>query len=206
VLGHVADEALLGLVVEDFLSEVARGVEVFWADLGEEGHGFAYEMAMRLVEVDGTVAEFDRVDGREVIGAGALVVKCHCAVALEIGDAVGGAGGVDRELLVVDAYTVAVGVWVGEEAGLEDWVWGGFDTGDQVGWVEGYLFDLGEVVLCVLVEGEDADFAEGNCLCGQMCVRSKTLMRCFSQSSSAWAGVMVWTSRDQEGKSPFSMA
>jgi hypothetical protein len=50
VPGHVADEALLGLVVEDFLSEVARGVEVFWADLGEEGHGFAYEMAMRLVE------------------------------------------------------------------------------------------------------------------------------------------------------------
>jgi hypothetical protein len=42
---------------------------------------------------------------------------------------------------------VALGVGVGEEAGLEDRVSGGFDAGHQVGWGEGDLFDFGEVVL-----------------------------------------------------------
>jgi hypothetical protein len=42
---------------------------------------------------------------------------------------------------------VALGVGVGEEAGLEDRVSGGFDAGHQVGWGEGDLFDFREVVL-----------------------------------------------------------
>jgi hypothetical protein len=54
---------------------------------------------------------------------------------------------VDGDLLVVDAEAVALGVGVGEEAGLEDRVSGGFDAGHQVGWGEGDLFDFGEVVL-----------------------------------------------------------
>jgi hypothetical protein len=71
---------------------------------------------------------------------------------------VGGAGGIDGELLVVNADAVTVGVWVGEEAGLENWIGGGFDAGGHVGWVEGDLLDFGEVVLCILVKDEFAYF------------------------------------------------
>ena len=117
-------------------------------------------MAVGLVEIDLAGLEGDGLDGGEVIWASALVVEGHGAVALEVAGLVGGAGGVDGELLVVGADAVAVGVWVGEEAGLEDGVGGGLDAGDQVGGGEGDLFDFGEVVDGVLVEGEFADFGQ----------------------------------------------
>lgn len=103
----------------------------------------------------------DGFDGAEVVGAGALVVKGHLAVALKVGGHVAGAGCINGELLVVDADAVAVGVWIGEEAGLEDRVGGGFDAGGHVGGVEGDLFDFGEVVASVFVQDEFADFAAG---------------------------------------------
>ena len=59
---------------------------------------------------------------------------------------------------------MTVGVRVGEEAGLEDRVGGGFDAGHHVGGGEGDLFDLGEVVLAVAVQGEFAEAAEGHLL------------------------------------------
>ena len=76
----------------------------------------------------------------------------------------GAAGAVDRELLVVYAYTVTVGVGVGEKARLEDWVGRGFNARNHMGGVEGCLLDFGKVVLSVVVELEDADFAEGKLL------------------------------------------
>ena len=51
-------------------------------------------------------------------------------------------------------------VRVGEQAGLEDRVGGGLDTGDDMRRRERGLLDLGEVVLHVLVEDELADGAE----------------------------------------------
>lgn len=102
---------------------------------------------------------------RGVVGVGTVVaVDCHGTVTLE------GVEGVQRrvdgDLLVVDAETVAVGVGVGEEAGLEDGVGGGLDAGDEVGGGEGNLLDLGEVVLGVLVQGELAEGAEWDVLLG----------------------------------------
>lgn len=57
---------------------------------------------------------------------------------------------------------MAVGVWVGEKAGLEDRVGRSFNTWDHVGGREGGLLDFGEVVFRVLVESEAAEAAEGN--------------------------------------------
>ena len=95
--------------------------------------------------------------GRGVVGVGAVVtVYGHDAVALVGVECAEGL--VDGDLLVVDAKAVAVRIWVGEEARLENWVGGGFDAGNHVGGREGDLFDFGKVVLWVAVEGE---FSEG---------------------------------------------
>ena len=100
-----------------------------------------------------------------VVGVGAVVaVNCHGTVTLEGVECV--KGRVDWDLLVVDAETVAVGIGVGEEAGLEDWVGGGLDAGDEVRGREGDLLNLGEVVLGVLVEGVLAEGAERDVLLG----------------------------------------
>jgi len=73
----------------------------------------------------------------------------------------GAARGVDGDLVVVDAEAVEVGVGVGHEAGLEDFVWAWADAWDEVGRFEGGLFDLGVVVLWIFVEFHLADFDEG---------------------------------------------
>ena len=122
VSGDVTDEALLSAVIKHFLPEHAWSVEVFGSDLGHESDRFAGEVAVCLVEVDTALAEGDGFDGREVVGPRPLVVEGHAAVALEVGHPVGYASGVYGELLVVDADSVAVRVWVREESGLEDWV------------------------------------------------------------------------------------
>lgn len=95
--------------------------------------------------------------GRGVVGVRTVVaINGHDTVALiRVKSA---EGLVDGDLLVVDAETVAVGIWVGEEAGLQDGVGGGLDAGDHVAGGEGDLFDFGKVVLRVLVESE---FAKG---------------------------------------------
>jgi hypothetical protein len=166
VAGDVANEALAGALVPDALPQGARAVEVFRADLAEEADGFADEAAVDFVEVDGALAEGDGLDGAEVGGPGALVEEGHVAVALEVGDAVGCAGGVGGELLVVGADAVTVGVGVGEEARLQDRVGRRLDARRHVGRVESDLLDLGKVVLGVLVQEELADLAERELLLG----------------------------------------
>ena len=59
---------------------------------------------------------------------------------------------VDRNLLIVGAQSVSVGVGVGEESALEHLVVGGFDPWHHVGGGEGRLLHLGEVVGGVLVQ------------------------------------------------------
>lgn len=166
VATDIADEALPGALVPHTLIQDARGVEVLGADLAQEGYGFAGEVAVDLVEIGAAVLEGDGLDRGEVVGAGALVVERHVAVALEVGHAVGSAAAVDGELLVINADAMAVGVRVGEEAGLEDGVCRGLDAGKHMGGIECYLFDFGEVILGVLVELEKTDFAEGELLLG----------------------------------------
>ena len=94
-----------------------------------------------------------------VVGSGPLVVVVRRTVPLEIGDRNDRL--VDWELLVVHAKTMAVGVWVGKQAGLQDRVSRWLDTRDKVGGRESSLLDLSEVVLGVLIENDLPELAEG---------------------------------------------
>ena len=69
---------------------------------------------------------------------------------------------IDGDLLVIDAETVAVGIRVRKETGLQDRVGRGLNSGDGVRGREGGLFDLGKVVYRVLVEGHLAESTEGD--------------------------------------------
>ena len=72
----------------------------------------------------------ERQDAALVVRARALVVERHESVALEVRN--GCDRRIDRQLAVVRAQTMAVGVGVGEQTGLEDGVRRGLDTGDKV--------------------------------------------------------------------------
>lgn len=121
------------------------------------GHDSTSPLLVLLIRLDGLVGE--RARGGRVVGVCAVVaVDVHVAVAMERREALQRA--VDGDLLVVATQTVAVGVWVGEETGLENRVGGGLGAGDHVRGRESRLFDLGEIVLRVLVQGEAAEAAE----------------------------------------------
>lgn len=110
------------------------------------------------------LARLDRPVLKPAEGGGVVrvcaVVAAHVHVAVAVEGAEGGEGAVDGDLEVVSAEAVAVGVRVGEEAGLQDRVGGGLDAGDHVRGGEGSLFDFSEVVLRVRGEGESAEAAE----------------------------------------------
>lgn len=116
-----------------------------------------------LARLDGLVGHV--AVGGWVVWIGAVVaIDGHDAVALvgvECAERL-----VDRDLLVVDAEAVAVGVWVGEEAGLEDWIGRRFDAWNHMGGGEGDLLDLGEVILWVAVEGKFAEAAKRDVFLG----------------------------------------
>lgn len=99
-----------------------------------------------------------RGDRADVVRPRALANERHRTSTLEVSD--GSDRRVDGELVVVCAETVTVSVRVREEAGLEDGVRGGLDTGNEVRRREGGLLDLREVVLDVLVQDQLADGAE----------------------------------------------
>lgn len=100
---------------------------------------------------------------RRVIRVGSVVaVDGHHAVTLV--RIKGPQGLIDRDLLVVHPEAMAVGVRVGEEAGLQHRIGRGFHPRDHVRRGKGDLLDLGEVVFGVAVEGElakrpERDFA-----------------------------------------------
>lgn len=100
------------------------------------------------------------VRGR-VVRIGAIVpVDGHHAVALVRVE--GPEGLIDRDLLVVHPEAMAVGVRVGEEAGLQHGVRRGLHPRDHVRRGKGELLNLGEVVFDVAVEGEFAKGPERN--------------------------------------------
>lgn len=118
---------------------------------------------MLLTRLDELVVQ--RTERGGVVRISAVVsVDGHGAVAVERGE--GGQRTIDRDLVGVGAESVAMGVGVGEETGLEDRVGGGLDAGHHVGRREGGLLDFGEVVLWVPVEGEAAETAEGDLVLG----------------------------------------
>lgn len=88
VAGDVTDEALAGLFVPDTFPQGAGSVEVFRANFTQESYGIGGEIAMDFVEVDLAVLETNGLDRRQIVGAGALVVESHVAIALKIAYAV----------------------------------------------------------------------------------------------------------------------
>lgn len=164
VPGHVSHEIiLLALLPTKDLPQHSRLHEILIRDRQLLRHRCASPFLVFLAGLDGLVGHI--TVGGGVVGVGAVVaVDGHNAVTL-VG-VEGAEGSVNRNLLVVDSKAVAVGVRVGEEAGLEDRVSGGFDAGDHVRGREGNLLDFGKVVLCVLIEGEFAEGSERNVLLG----------------------------------------
>ena len=158
--GDVVDEGVLlaGLAAQDLPETVGLDV-VFRCDGELLGNDGARPLLVLLASLDGLVLV--GTEGGWVVGVGAVVaVHVHVAVTLPGGE--GPHGTVDGDLFVVAAKTVAVGVGVGEETGLQHGIGGGLDTRDHVRWRESRLLDLGEVVLGVLVEGELAETTQGH--------------------------------------------
>ncbi len=143
---HQPEElAGLGVVVVIVLTEipVVRGPFQGQRRLGE------FRLLLPFAVAVGLVAK----------GAAVIAVNPHGAVAVEA--VVRAAGGVDRDLVVVHAEPVALGIAVGKETPLEHLVGRKPDAGDDVGRVEGRLLDLGEVVFRVAVQLENAHLDQG---------------------------------------------
>jgi hypothetical protein len=64
---------------------------------------------------------------------------------------------VDGKLLVVRPETVAMGIGIREETGLEDGIRGRLNVRNKVRRCKGDLFDFGKIVLRVLVENDLAN-------------------------------------------------
>jgi hypothetical protein len=97
---------------------------------------------------------------RAVVAAG-LVVDCTALIAVDSHGAVSliisnssSVGAVDGDLVVVGTESVSVGVGVREDSTLEHLVIGELNTWDDMGWGEGNLLNLGEVILRVSVKIE----------------------------------------------------
>jgi len=93
--------------------------EILVGDLVHERQGMC---GPRLVGFGvGGLPELDGTIGCDIVGVCAVIaIDAHRAVSLEVEN--WAAGFIDWDLLVVDTETVAVGVGVGKEAGLQDWI------------------------------------------------------------------------------------
>jgi len=112
VARDVLDDAFSGTLIEDLLPQGTGGVEVLLADLGKEGDSLSCKVTVGSVEVESTLTELSRLDGRKVGRTRALVVEGHASITLEVADSVRGARSIDGQLLVVDADAVTVSVRV----------------------------------------------------------------------------------------------
>jgi hypothetical protein len=158
----------LSLLVVPHLAPQSTGLlKVEFSDLGQvspstANKGLVASTALLIANssVDGSLSAkiSQGVNAALVVGAAALGNEGRGTIPLEIVDGV--YGRVDGELLVVDTETVAVGVRVGKESGLEDGIRRGLDVRDEMRRRESSLLNLGEVVLRVLVEDELSERAE----------------------------------------------
>lgn len=191
VPGDVVDEAPLGFLVENLLPQRAWGVEVLGPNFREKGDGRVGELTVLFIQIDGALSKTDRLDGREIVGAGTLVLKSHTAIALKVRDAVGGSGRLHGGLLVVDADPMAMLVRIGEKTTLEYGVGRRFNARDEMSRVESHLLDLGKVVFTVFVGSEFTYFAERKLLLGSNMGEIKDVDCLSPQSFSASLAVMV---------------
>ena len=160
VTRHIFDEVLLltWLTTKDLPEAIS--LDIVLVRNGELlSNDSADPFLMFLAGFDGLVLQGP--EARRVVRVSAVVaVDIHVAVSVEGAKRVDGT--VDGNLLVVSTETMTVGIRVGEETRLQDWVRGGFDARDHVGRRERGLLDFGEVVLGVFVEGEFAEATEGH--------------------------------------------
>lgn len=143
--------------------------------------------------------ELDRVDGRQVVGARALVVEGHGAVALEVRRLVARPRGVDWQLLVVDPDAVPVRIRIRKESALQHGIGAGLDAWWQVRWVEGYMLSLGKVVDGILVEGEVADLGQRELLLRPDVGEVEDVDLLLLPQLLGFLGVIVCTSTDHLG-------
>ena len=128
----------------------------------------ALVVAVAVTVAGGIAGDFERGFGeggaflRAAAGVGlvvdrtaAVAVEAHGTIAVIVHD--GAARGVDGEGLVVDAEAVALGVGVGEDAGLEHLVGRVADAWDNVRRSERDLLDLGVVIRRVAVKFKVSD-------------------------------------------------
>ena len=100
-----------------------------------------------------------------VLGVGSVVVWLRAKVAVNIHwtisngwvEELGGVWAVDWDLVVVWTQSVTLSVSVGEKSTLKDRVGRGLLVWNGVGWSEGSLLDLSEVVSWVLVQNQLTD-------------------------------------------------
>jgi hypothetical protein len=136
------EEAGLGVVVVIVIAEVP----VVRGPLQGQGRLSEFRLLLPFTVAVGLIAE----------GAAIIAVNPHGAVAVVA--VVRATRRVDRDLVVVHAEPVALGVSVGKESPLEHLVGGESDAGHHVGRVEGRLFDFGEIVLRGAVQFENPQF------------------------------------------------
>lgn len=127
---HILDKVrLLARLATQNLPEAIGLHEILIGDGELFREDSAGPLLVLLAGFDGHVIH--PAEGGWIVGVGAVIaVDGHRTVALV--RVKGAQRAVDGDLLVVDAKAVAMGVWVGEEAGLQDWVCGGLDAGDQM--------------------------------------------------------------------------
>lgn len=96
--------------------------------------------------------------------------------------------GVHRQLCVICADSVAVGVGEGEQATQQHLVRTRRDPGDEIGRLEGGLFDLGEKVVRMRFSVSFPTRCSGKSACGHTLVRSNGLNLYPAAASSG----MTW--------------
>ena len=160
VAGDVIDESLLCAIIEHLLPQVARCIEILWPNLREVGYRVAYEVAMDLVEIHRSLPKLHWLDRAEIRWTGALVVICHGAITLKVRKLVRYLWRIDGKLLVVGTDAMAVGIRIGKETRLQDWVCGWLNPWRHMRWAESNLLDFCEIVFDVLVQEELSDLAK----------------------------------------------
>ena len=159
----VVEESLLLLGLHD-TEEVSGLGKVIISAARVEASRFTgkWEARLSFAEAKG-LHSGSHHDVREVLG-GPRVDDGHEAITLVVVDRATGL--IHRQLLMVWAEAVELGIMIGENTTLEELVRGKTHARDEVGRREGRLLDLGVVVLDVAIELQDAHLVEGEVFVG----------------------------------------
>jgi hypothetical protein len=111
-----------------------------------------------LVLNGGTLSAVGLVVNGELV---AVTLNGHGAITDVVVSHLSSVGAVNRNLLVVGAKSVTVGIGVVQETSLQHLVHAGFNTRDQVGGGESNLLSLGVVVSRVPVKGNFTNGDQG---------------------------------------------